>query len=46
MTAVAACCAAAPGSTVPRYLRPGARFRFDTGDRGNYIGFRVARTLD
>ena len=28
------------------YLRPGARFRFDTGDRGNGIGFRVARTLD
>lgn len=27
-------------------LRPGARFGSSTGDRGDYVGFRVARTLD
>ena len=27
-------------------LRPGARYRYSAGDRGDIIGFRVSRTLD
>ena len=29
----------------PRYLRAAYRGRYTTGNRDNYIGFRVARTL-
>ncbi len=30
----------------PRYLRSALRSRLETGNRHNYIGFRIARTLD
>ena len=30
---------------IPRLLRAASRLRIDTGDRGNYFGFRLARTL-
>ncbi len=31
---------------IPRYLRSAIRYAYTTGDRDDYIGFRVARTLD